>query len=172
MFDSGILSISLHSGTTFAAVAAEQRLAVTPSLSRRYVPFNHARPRLGRFDGEYSRRARSSLELWSNRCHHDVYLGLTATQPSTTHTPAQVTRSLFIMPSPSSGRLRESFLRPRSRSFLSLPTDAITGLQYGAVGGATSAGYDNFETALRRGTSAWKRDHQLGRYGKRHVNLT
>lgn len=29
----------------------------------------------------------------------------------------------------------------------SLSTDAISGLQYGAVGGATSAGYDNFETA-------------------------
>jgi tannase len=29
----------------------------------------------------------------------------------------------------------------------SLSTDAITGLQYGAVGGATSAGYDNFEVA-------------------------
>lgn len=30
----------------------------------------------------------------------------------------------------------------------SLSTDAITGLQYGAVGGATSAGYDNFEVAF------------------------
>ncbi|RDW64670.1 carboxylic ester hydrolase-6 [Coleophoma cylindrospora] len=50
----------------------------------------------------------------------------------------------------------------------SLSTDAISGLQYGAVGGATSAGYDNFETAYDdvllygNGTINWDATYMFG----------